>query len=162
MCVLCVFYWRTVVEPWLLLVCQWVGLTLRLTGFEDWIYPQCPSCCVENDPQRRICLSGILCVLRPPFGCAASGANLVVFWCVWSWLLGVFFLVPVGRRSHTGWFQPCLWLAWDYLADAIKLYAVDRCLCWAWKHVEVDSLWTEVSYQQYSAWFSIVKGSWPS
>lgn len=42
-----------VVEPLFLLVHQQVGLSLKLTGCEDWLSPQHISCCVGADPSAE-------------------------------------------------------------------------------------------------------------
>lgn len=39
-----------VVEPCLLLTCQWVELTHRLTDYEYWPQPQHTNCCAGADP----------------------------------------------------------------------------------------------------------------
>ena len=49
LCGLCVL-----VEPWLLLACQWVWLTLRVTGCENWPWVQHTSCCVGIEPMACV------------------------------------------------------------------------------------------------------------
>ena len=41
------------VEPWLLLACQWGGLTFRLIGCKDWPWLQWRSCCAEADTMEQ-------------------------------------------------------------------------------------------------------------
>lgn len=41
----------------------------------------CMSGYVGLTPQRGICTHGLLCLLRPSFGCTICGANQVVFLC---------------------------------------------------------------------------------
>lgn len=49
-----------IVEPQLLLACQWMGLTLRLTGYEKWPRLQQISFCAGTDSMEWDLLSGAL------------------------------------------------------------------------------------------------------
>lgn len=64
-----------VVDLWLLLSRQWVGLTLRLTGSEDWPSPQRTVCCGGADPTERD---------SPRQGLLPAETTLWVC-CLWSW-----------------------------------------------------------------------------
>lgn len=90
-CVVCLCS-PVVVEPWWLLLCQWVGLTLRLTGCEDCPWLQWISYCVGVD--------------------LLSCIHSYRLWCrwfsvvVWSQQLDVLLLGLLGRGSHESKSQP--------------------------------------------------------
>lgn len=66
------------VESQLLLAHHWVGLILRLSGYEDYQQPELTSCCEGADPTVQ---NSPQCLQRSPFDCTTCGANLVVFFC---------------------------------------------------------------------------------
>lgn len=75
-------------------------------------------------PWRRDSPQWHFCLVRPAFGCAACEANWVVLCLVWSLLLGVLFLVPLGRAPVQAMLSHCLWSAQGYLVGVTKLYTL--------------------------------------
>lgn len=87
-CSLCRFVCPpVVVKPWLLLAHPLVGLTLKLTGCEDWLWV-------------GFSLEALWCLPSPPFVCVACGANWMLFCMVWSWSVDVQFLEPLERDAR--------------------------------------------------------------
>ena len=133
-----------VTEPWLLFGCHWVGLTLRLTGWEGWLWLQCTrygtgAGAIKSDLLQQ--------------GCGASWVHpscvsfvALVGWCsgmVWSqplvvlalvrdlsppllpvsWLLFVSLVIGILFSSSSGVFQ--WWLFYNFVVI----------LLWSWKEV---------------------------
>ena len=69
-----------VVEPGLLLACQWVGLTLRLAGCEGRPLLQQINCYARVTVQSGSCLSGVLVSPSLPSECVTCRTSCVVLW----------------------------------------------------------------------------------
>lgn len=65
-------------ESWLLYTHQWVGLSLKVSIFEDWPQSQYKW---ELTSQSRICPSMVLCLPICSLGYDAFGNNWVFLWC---------------------------------------------------------------------------------
>lgn len=127
-----------VVQPWFLLACPWVGLTLSLVDYEDLPPPR-----FKSWSQVPAEISLVLCQLW-----SYLGGTLVV----WRQPLDV--LVPWlwGGNLVQVNVSCCLWLALGYLLEAIKVSTVSSCLCWASVYMGGSKLWTVAICHQYWAW----------
>lgn len=112
-----------VVEPWLLLAHQWVGMTLRLTGYEDGLLLQLIILCRGWSYGVGFTRVGLWFLLSPPF-------------CV-------LFMELIGdlvwtEASH--W----VWSFCDLFRGTLVQAQVSYCLCWARWYLGEAMLQTQV------------------
>ena len=133
-CVSCV-HPPVLVEPWLLLACQWEGFTPRPVGWENWVLLHQRSFCAEINPLEQSLLqqgSGA-CWVCPLSVLLVEG---VCWWCfnvVWSYPLGALAARPPGTcrpRSTTA----CVLskATWHELPSHLQMAATCAGLGGAW------------------------------
>ena len=138
-----------VVEPWLLFACQWVGLTLRLTGCEDWT--QLPW---ELNTWSRICPCRVLVLMETTLWVLMGGASL---WykagcqVCWFWSL-------LGRAQMQTEVSHCLCSAQGHLVGAMGCFSLGSSLCWAQRHIGDATLWPKAGCHLHWAWGYSAKG----
>lgn len=121
-----------VVEPWLLLAHQWVGMTLRLTGYEDGLLLQLIILCRGWSYGVGFITVGLWFLLSPPF-------------CVlFMELIGDFVWTEAGHWE-------CSFCG--LLGGALVQAQISHCLCWAWWYLGEAMLQTQAGchYSQAAA-----------
>lgn len=131
----------------LLLACPWVWSTLRLAGSEDWLQPQCLSCCVGADPMKQNSSQQGWSLPRPLWVCLCE-ANTVVL----SWGLKQAIVCVVFEASWEG-----LWCKSKTLNTnspelpirSYKMVMICSCFCCACVRVGKSKLATTVPGQRH-------------
>lgn len=117
------------------LLLQLVGLILRPTGCEDWLYPQVWAAMWVLNPQSGIRLKRLLCSMRSLIEYFACIANQVALCCGLKLVAGCIIFKTSWEGLSCRAILAAVLQVWGYILRTTNLSVVGSCLSWNWRNV---------------------------